>query len=34
MKPHLRTEARPFDWFQAQFDLILNLDHPLLALEG
>lgn len=34
MKPRVRTDARPLDLFQAQFDQILNLDHPLVVLAG
>lgn len=34
MKPRVRTDARPLDLFQAQFEQILNLDHPLVVLAG
>ena len=34
MKPRVRTDARPLDLFQAQFDQLLNLDHPLVVLAG
>ncbi len=32
MKPKPRPEARQLDLFQAQFDQLLNLDHPLCVL--
>jgi hypothetical protein len=33
MKPRLRPENRQLDLFQAQFDQLLNLDHPLCVLS-
>ena len=33
MKPRLRPESRQLDLFQAQFDQLLNLDHPLCVLS-
>ena len=32
MKPRLRSESSQLDLFQAQFDQLLNLDHPLCVL--
>ena len=33
MKPRLRPENRQLDLFHAQFDQLLNLDHPLCVLS-
>lgn len=34
MKPRLRPDAGQLDLFQAQFEQLLNLDHPLCVLAG
>jgi transposase, IS5 family len=34
MKPRSRTDAHQLNLFQAQFDQILNPDHPLVVLAG
>ena len=34
MKPRSRTDAHQLNLFQAQFDQILNPDHPLMVLAG
>jgi transposase, IS5 family len=34
MKPRSRTDAQQLDLFQAQFDQILNPDHPLVVLAN
>jgi transposase, IS5 family len=34
MKPRARTDAHQLDLFQAQFDQILNPDHPLVVLSN
>jgi IS5 family transposase len=34
MKPQSRPESGQLDLFQARFEQLLNLDHPLCVLEG